>query len=289
MYDEKTEPMKWVIKVLLPAGVGVLAGKANIGKSVMALNFAVAVASGADVLGGFGTTPGEVIYFALEDTERRIQTRVKTMAPDVNTDVLNKITIVFSCPPMGEGGFQALEELVRKHPDVRLVIIDTLVKFNQGRAGKVAVKKIKDLANKYNFAVLLVHRALKKEAVDLPGSDVNLFLERKPLGRDAVLYVRGTGVEPKEITIRFDLPTFSWHSLGDTWEQQITKKQLSIVNYLKGEGRCSGPKEIAENTSLTAPYVRKTLPKLIEKGLVVKVERGRYEFAKNQGTGSLRK
>lgn len=54
---------------VLPAvGVSILAGRPKEGKSRLALQMSIAVASGVKVLGRFATKPGRVLYLGLERT-----------------------------------------------------------------------------------------------------------------------------------------------------------------------------------------------------------------------------
>ena len=70
----KTFPaVRWAVPGLLPEGVTLLAGSPKIGKSWLALGIAVAVATGGIALGTIPVDPGEVLYLALEDTQRRLQ------------------------------------------------------------------------------------------------------------------------------------------------------------------------------------------------------------------------
>lgn len=64
----ETEPIKWAVDDFLPVGLSVLAGGAKVGKSYLALNFALAVSTGGRVLGQFKAQKGGVLNLALEDT-----------------------------------------------------------------------------------------------------------------------------------------------------------------------------------------------------------------------------
>ena len=68
---------KWAVAGLLPAGFSVLAGKPKLGKSWLGLDIALAVALGGVALGSIHVSQGDVLYLALEDTTRRLQTRIR--------------------------------------------------------------------------------------------------------------------------------------------------------------------------------------------------------------------
>lgn len=67
--------IKWIVPDLLPAGLTILAGSPKSGKSWLALDLALSVASGAEVLDQV-TRAGSVIYYALEDSPSRVQARI---------------------------------------------------------------------------------------------------------------------------------------------------------------------------------------------------------------------
>ncbi len=53
-----------------------LAGPPKIGKSWLALNIAISVATGTKAFGHFETVKGMVLYLAYEDSERRLNQRL---------------------------------------------------------------------------------------------------------------------------------------------------------------------------------------------------------------------
>jgi len=60
----------------------ILAGRPKIGKSGLALNIAIAVASGGLVFGSVQVETGSVLYLALVDTQRRLQSRLEQVLGD---------------------------------------------------------------------------------------------------------------------------------------------------------------------------------------------------------------
>ena len=78
MKMEIPEP-KWAVNEIIPEGLSLLAGKPKRGKSMMALNLGISITNGGLALGRYEAVRGPVIYLALEDTKRRLQTRLKQM------------------------------------------------------------------------------------------------------------------------------------------------------------------------------------------------------------------
>jgi len=67
---------RWAIQGILPEGLNILAGKPKQGKSILCLNVGLAVAAGGKALNKIHAEKGSVIYFALEDTLRRLKERI---------------------------------------------------------------------------------------------------------------------------------------------------------------------------------------------------------------------
>jgi hypothetical protein len=72
-------PVRCVVRGLLPEGLTLLAGDPKAGKSWAVLSMGLAVATGERVFEYCDTEQGDVLYFALEDSEQRLQERVNTL------------------------------------------------------------------------------------------------------------------------------------------------------------------------------------------------------------------
>lgn len=76
LLDTRLAPTKFCVDTLLPEGLCILGGAPKVGKSFLSLQLAYCVSQGLPFL-GFKTNQTGVIYFALEDVERRIQHRMQ--------------------------------------------------------------------------------------------------------------------------------------------------------------------------------------------------------------------
>lgn len=74
-------PIKFTIEGYVVEGLTILAGKPKIGKSWMALDWALAVAYGGVALSSIPCDPGDVFYAALEDNHRRLKRRIHQLMP----------------------------------------------------------------------------------------------------------------------------------------------------------------------------------------------------------------
>jgi len=74
------KPITWVVADLIPEGLTVFAGKPKLGKSWLMLQTAFAVSTGGYILDQ-KVAQGDVLYCALEDSERRLQARMAKVSP----------------------------------------------------------------------------------------------------------------------------------------------------------------------------------------------------------------
>jgi hypothetical protein len=116
-------PVRWGVRGVLPEGVTLLAGKPKLGKSWLALGLCVAVAAGGVALGTRQVEQGDVLYLALEDNRRRLQTRLGKMLCGPAPEGLE---IATSWPKLDEGGVEALGAWLGEHPEARLVAVQSI-------------------------------------------------------------------------------------------------------------------------------------------------------------------
>lgn len=70
---------KYIVPGIITEGVNLITGKPKLGKSLIMLNIAIAVASGGAALGQIPVEKKGVLYLGLEDTKRRLQKRIKSI------------------------------------------------------------------------------------------------------------------------------------------------------------------------------------------------------------------
>lgn len=132
MRKDFPEP-RWAIQGILPEGLTILAGKPKKGKSIFALNISLSITRGGLALGKIPVERGAVIYLALEDTERRLQGRIKQMS--FGEQAPDNLHLFTKWPRMDASGLEFLETKIAEIPNVRLVIIDTLQRFRPPISG----------------------------------------------------------------------------------------------------------------------------------------------------------
>jgi hypothetical protein len=88
------EPVRYVVPQYIPEGVTLLIGRPKIGKSWLALDLAVACSSDLTVLGSLKPAEGAVLYLALEDSRRRLQSRLDKLLSTFGDAWPERMTIV---------------------------------------------------------------------------------------------------------------------------------------------------------------------------------------------------
>jgi predicted transcriptional regulator len=200
-------------------------------------------------------------------------------------------------PRMHQDGIKLLEERIKIISDLRLVIIDTLGKFRPPKP-KNAIQydfdyevgaALKDLADKREVSILIIHHMRKTESEDrfddVIGSfgvtgtaDGVMLLIRKTGQVEAELRITGRDIEEAELALNFDSRFLAWNVTGDIHQKVKTNRQREIIDILKESQFSMSPKEISEASGLDSGYVRKTLKRLSKQGVITQTEYGRYEI-----------
>lgn len=148
-------PTRWVVPGLLPGGVTLLGGPSKWGKSVLSLDIAFAVACGGLALGTLSTVAGSTIYLALEDTDVRIEQRLRSLEPDVSAWPLETMSLVTLGDMQGLGLRPTLDRWHGQTEDPSLVILDTLGSYRNLIAGTPLAQQAKGLSS-YDADVALM-------------------------------------------------------------------------------------------------------------------------------------
>ena len=211
----------FAIDGILQEGVTILSGSPKIGKSWLALNLSIAVATGGLALGSVEVNKGDVLYLALEDGLKRLKKRLKMVLND--EAVPEKLHLAVQWLTIDTGGIEAIERWLIEHPEARLIIIDTLKRvrpLERNRASRYdldydAIAPIANLAINYGVAIVVVHHNRKQQADDalemvsgstgLTGAADAALVMKRPRGtKDATLLVTGRDIEEREVALRWD-------------------------------------------------------------------------------------
>jgi Uncharacterized conserved protein len=289
LLNKEIPPIQWVVENLIPEGLTILAAPPKAGKSWWALDLGMSVVRGLPFLER-QTIKGNVLYIALEDSERRIQKRTKQLML-LGGDNPYGLKCVHFIEPIGLGFEQRLELLV-KQSEPTLIIIDTLEKVRGIGGSKDMYKQdykdaglIKELAEKYKTAIVVIHHTRKSKDNDDPfaqisgsfgllGAADSAMVIDKPKRNDtqATLYITGRDVDRQELAIEFNTEQNKWLFMFEDQTENRRKEEycknpiIITIKDLTAFGSWSGTtaelnEKIQEITSIT--YNTKELGKLI--------------------------
>ena len=288
-------PVNFIVPNLIPEGLTLFAGRPKVGKSWLCLDLAIAVAAGGYVLGAIEVAPHEVLYLALEDNLRRLQSRLKTLLGIDPPPLGLSFNLEWPRLDVSSGGLLRLNAWVRAHPACRLIIIDTLarVKPTADRNSQVydadthALAGLQNLAGQNGLAIIIVHHTRKADAdnpldavsgtLALTGvADTTLILKRASTRAKGELFVTGRDVNEQNLALSWGEEHPTWTILGDAEEYAISEQHQQVLQLLdEAEGPMT-PSGIAEVLELKSNVVHKLLSRMMHKGEIKKIDRGKY-------------
>lgn len=220
LMNKEFPPLIQAVDQLICEGLTMLVAASKIGKSWLVLLMAVCAAQGKPFLGR-ATTRCRVVYFALEDSERRLQCRLRTMGI---TEAPENLSFVTKAQMLDTGFVRQVENWLAAEEGPALVIVDTLQKVrgiakkgvNTYEGDYDVVGSIKALADKYRAMIVCVHHTNKAKNVTdifdkvsgsmgiMGAADTTILIDRER-GQDvATVHFEGRDVWGDDFVIRFD-------------------------------------------------------------------------------------
>jgi hypothetical protein len=284
----------WAVPDLMPVGLTILAGRPKVGKSWLAMQIACAVASGGMVFNN-QVGQGKVLYLALEDSDRRLQQRMRQQGwqGGLPVDFMPIGAFALQLGDLRKGSIRLAKQIEDQR--YRLVVIDTLSRAVGGDQNDVAemtsaLSPIQAMAHACNCALLLNdhHRKFGGADPDVIGDVLGstgkgavadtvwgLYKERGKSG--AKLAITGRDVNEQTLALKFDRVTGCWQCQGDADTLAITERRAEILEVLGKIGRArltNIAKTIGQDTSNT----RKRLADLVNAGRVREEAEGETLF-----------
>ena len=289
LLDAEFPEPRWAAQGLIPVGLSILAGRPKIGKSWLGLQLARAVAMNNQFL-GVDVGGGDVLYLALEDSARRIQSRLRQQGITREAGV----TFEVEWPHLKEGGFQALEERLTES-DAALVVIDTLSRAT-GRVDQMdlaevttVLEPLQRLALDRNSAILLIdHHRKKGNGSDDPVDDILgttakaavvdavLGLYRESGKRTSSLRVTGRDMEERELALGWDVSLCCWYPLNETdgvREDTVKGDVLQAVEEIRARGDLATTTSIADHLGKDKGNISHVLGDLEGERKIVKAQK----------------
>ena len=293
--------LEYAVPGLIPEGFGLLVGPPKAGKSWLVADIGLAIASGGLALGRIPVTRRKVLYLALEDGHRRLQSRFRRIT--ANQPIPEGMNVIVRAQPLEV--LPMIEQFLDLYRDnAPLVILDTLGKVKPPRrAGEdpyaqdyaigTRLKAVVDAVR--GAALLVVHHSRKAESADfvdavsgthgIAGSaDFVIVLSRKRHSDDAVLSVTGRDICESEyaVTTKDGLWSLDGIDLAGAARAVQSRRQdgqlgdrslevLALVNQ-RSETRAADLATIGINPEQGRVY----LYRLVDSGRIRKTGRGIY-------------
>lgn len=177
-FEQTPPPLDFVLPGLLAGTVGGIVSPGGAGKSMLALELAILVATGHD-LSGFGGRvqrhTGKVVFLAAEDPADAIAHRLHALGQHIDQDLREQVAESVEIEPLA--GLQAnldrpdwLHFVEAMATGKRLIFLDTLRRFHEldeNDSGQMAhlVGILEGVATRTGCAVVFLHHASKSAAM----------------------------------------------------------------------------------------------------------------------------
>ena len=288
-------PVRWAIPEMLAEGVTLFGGREKMGKSWLALGLCIATATGGYALGKVPVEQGESLYISLEDNERRLQDRVKTLT-DEDTD-LGMLHYADGWLRSDEGGTEQLDMFLTERPDTRLVVVDTLKKIRPYTSGRrnmydvdyEAIEPFVGLASQHNVAIVLVHHLNQNPdpadpydafsgSSGLTAAVEGIFLLTRERGQaDGYLTVDGKDIKDRqELALGWDANVCTWTIQGDAEQYKLSKARQEILHVVEMTDEPVTPTYVADALGKNFNAVKKTMWEMSRDGQLSSTGSGRY-------------
>ena len=303
LMEQTFPPLEYVVPGLIPEGLSLLAAPPKIGKSWMVLGLGLACASGGFAFGQLPVQRRPVLYLALEDGFRRLQSRLTALGVREAPDILHlKATIQPRATLATINEFMDLYD--DHHP---LVVLDTL-----GRAMPPVVANEPSYQRDYRItsalksscdshrgsSLIVVHHTRKADSADFldavsgtqgiaGAADTVMVLKRARQERSAVLSVTSRDAREGTYALSLREPGI-WVLDGSDVDDAARTAQTNVATDGVAEEMARliaavnrhpegiSPKELAAALKMSAPTVRIYLRRATERGRIANPKRGLY-------------
>lgn len=287
----------YLVPDTIPENTTLLAGRPKKGKSFLLLNLAVSVACGGYALGKIRVEKRGVLFLALEDKERRLKNRLERILKGEPAPANLYFKTQFKT--INDGGIEALDNWLKNHNQVKLVIIDTLAKIKTTMRKNsdlyledyACISKLKAISDKHDVALIINHHTRKATSEDLfdtilgttgiSAAADNLMILKKERNQ-AFLSITGRDIEEKELALKFDPETFNWILLGTAEEYKMSNACADVLKVLKDTNKPMQLKEIAKALGKKADATSHLTRKLADDDIIINLGNGIYVINKDK-------
>jgi hypothetical protein len=244
----KIDPPEWLIPGVLPQGLAILCASSKVGKSWMAMQMCLAISRGKEFL-DYASNQAGCLYLALEDGIFRLKDRLNKVLDGGKAP--SNFYLSIKANGLDGGLIKQLDEEFEEHPDIKLIIIDTLQKV-RGSAKKDEIAyatdyrelgALKEYADNKRICIFLIHH-LRKMADEndvfnmISGSNgimgvcdtIFIIYKKKRQDENAVLFMTGRDIRQQDVVVHFDETKYRWDMVGTAEEEERKRKKREYEN-----------------------------------------------------------
>lgn len=244
----KIDPPEWLIPDVLPQGLAILCASSKVGKSWMAMQMCLAISRGKEFL-DYASNQAGCLYLALEDGIFRLKDRLNKVLDGGKAP--SNFYLSIKANGLDGGLIKQLDEEFEEHPDIKLIIIDTLQKV-RGSAKKDEIAyatdyrelgALKEYADNKRICIFLIHH-LRKMADEndvfnmISGSNgimgvcdtIFIIYKKKRQDENAVLFMTGRDIRQQDVVVHFDETKYQWEMVGTAEEEERKRKKREYDN-----------------------------------------------------------
>jgi hypothetical protein len=280
----------WLIEGLWSAnGCGIVGGEPKVGKTFLALDLAVSVASSSPCLRHFRTPQaGRVLLFAAEDPPHVVRGRLEGIAHAAGVEFQSLDIHVITVPMLRldrkehQQALQATVAFLRPH----LTLLDPLVRLHALDENVALLAYLRSLQRDHHTAVALVHHARKGAAHERGGQalrgsselhawgDSNLYLRRNAQQLQLSIEHRAApGADRLLLTLKADPPALALQVIDQQPAAAPTAQSSClqrIEQALAGARQPLTQKQVRDTVRMRTSDVSQALATLIANGRVLK-------------------
>lgn len=287
----RPRPLRFAVPHIIPEGLTVLAGPPKLGKSWMALDLCLAVASGGTALGAIQVDQGRALYLALEDSDRRLQSRAHHLLGR------RPIPATFDYMTAIRDPARLLEILTaycQRWTDARIIVIDTLARVRPPQPKHRGAyewdyligSQLKKLADEHGTALTAVTHTRQMHAADfveavsgtsgLTGAaDTIVVLDRARGSDDGRLKVTGRDVDERDYAMRMNAG--AWQLLDrPPATPGLSDRTVAVIDYVTTHPAGVRAAEVSAELGIPVEQARVYLSRLATADRISQPARGLY-------------
>lgn len=278
-------PPEYLIERVFPQGCILFHSVPKEGKTRLVSELAIAATTGGKFIGAFEVKQVGALCLFMEDSQPETQERFKglTEAGPRPRD----LHVAWEWETMDRGGLERLDLFLTEHPEVRLLIVDTLeyIRPPIQKDGQLysqdvaALRKLKNLADKHRAFVVILHHSNKtKEHSDdvilsaggtngIAGScDTIMQLQGKPDGTK-VWRGKGRRIPPFAHVTKMD-DRAGYQYLGEADTVNRSGEERDLLEVLAGSQWAMKESEIAQELCVKREAIRMRCHRAAKRKLV---------------------